>query len=70
MINYNKSLTKAYKSGVQEGFASGLGLGTVMSVAFCSYAMAVWFGAKLVIEKGYSGGTVITVIVAVLTGAM
>ncbi|WOG94642.1 hypothetical protein DCAR_0313938 [Daucus carota subsp. sativus] len=70
VVNYNKSLTKAYKSGVQEGFASGLGLGTVMSVAFCSYAMAVWFGAKLVIEKGYSGGTVIVVIVAVLTGAM
>ncbi|WOG94645.1 hypothetical protein DCAR_0313941 [Daucus carota subsp. sativus] len=70
VVNYNKSLTKAYKSGVHEGFASGLGLGTVMSVAFCSFAMAVWFGAKLVIEKGYSGGTVITVIIAVLNGAM
>lgn len=41
-----------------------------MLVVFSSYGMAVWFGAKMILEKGYSGGQVINVIVAVLTGSM
>jgi ATP-binding cassette subfamily B (MDR/TAP) protein 1 len=61
---------KAYKSGVHEGLASGFGLGTVMLVVFCSYALAIWFGAKMIMEKGYNGGQVLTVIIAVLTGSM
>ncbi|KAF8394745.1 hypothetical protein HHK36_020962 [Tetracentron sinense] len=67
---YNKSLTSAYKSGVHEGLAAGFGLGSVMFIIFCSYALAVWFGAKMIIEKGYNGGEVINVIVAVLTGSL
>ncbi|KAI3832045.1 hypothetical protein MKW92_050144 [Papaver armeniacum] len=68
--NYNKSITKAYKSGVHEGLATGLGLGAVMFVIFASYGLAVWYGGKLIVEKGYTGGDVINVIVAVLTGSM
>ncbi|KAL2510438.1 ABC transporter B family member 4 [Abeliophyllum distichum] len=68
--NYDKSLVEAYKSGVQEGWASGLGLGSVMFIIFCSYALAIWFGAKMILEKGYTGGDVLNVIVAVLTGSM
>ncbi|KAG8663637.1 hypothetical protein MANES_01G234500v8 [Manihot esculenta] len=67
---YNKYLQIAYKSGAHEGFASGVGIGVVMLVVFSSYGMAVWFGAKMILEKGYSGGQVINVIVAVLTGSM
>ena len=70
MANYNKSLTKAYKSAILEGLATGLGFGTLFAVVFLSYALAVWFGAKMIIEKGYSGGDVLNVIVAVLTGSM
>lgn len=55
---------------MHEGLATGLGLGSVMLMMFCSYALAVWYGAKLIIEKGYSGGQVFTVIVAVLTGSL
>ncbi|XVF21987.1 hypothetical protein REPUB_Repub12eG0135900 [Reevesia pubescens] len=68
--NYNKYLVTAYKSGVHEGGAAGLGLGMVMLIIFCSYALAVWFGGRMIIERGYSGGQVINVIVAVLTGSM
>lgn len=68
--NYNKFLVTAYKAGVREGIFAGFGIGIVMLVVFCSYAMAVWFGAKLILEKGYTGGEVINVIVAVLTGSM
>lgn len=49
---------------------SGLGFAMVMLVMFSSYGMAVWFGAKMILEKGYKGGDVLNVIMAVLTGSM
>ncbi|PIA60695.1 hypothetical protein AQUCO_00300305v1 [Aquilegia coerulea] len=67
---YTKYLNKAYKSGVQEGIASGVGYGTVMLIVFCTYALAIWFGGKLIIEKGYTGGDILNIIFAVLTGSM
>ena len=67
---YNQLLVIAYRSAVQEGIFSGFGVGVVMLIVFCSYAVAVWFGAKMVLEKGYTGGEVISVIVAVLIGSM
>ncbi|XP_004495863.1 ABC transporter B family member 21-like [Cicer arietinum] len=68
--SYSKYLVDAYQSGVFEGSIAGVGLGTVMFVVFCGYALAVWFGAKMIMEKGYNGGTVINVIIAVLTASM
>ncbi|KAK3445779.1 hypothetical protein EUGRSUZ_A01005 [Eucalyptus grandis] len=72
IAGYSKFLVDAYKSGVHEGLAAGLGLGTVMLIIFGGYAMAIWYGAKLIAshKKGYDGGTVINVIMAVLTGSM
>ncbi|KAL5537680.1 hypothetical protein UlMin_045273 [Ulmus minor] len=67
---YEKFLDGAYKSGVFEGTAAGLGFGLALLVLFCTYALAVWFGSKMIREKGYNGGEVLTVIVAVLTGSM
>ncbi|GAV90154.1 ABC_tran domain-containing protein/ABC_membrane domain-containing protein [Cephalotus follicularis] len=68
--SYNKFLGTAYKSGVNEGLVTGLGLGIVMFIIFGSYALAIWFGAKMILEKGYTGGEVLNVILAVLTGSM
>lgn len=70
MAKYNEYLVNAYRSGIFEGLGAGLGLGTVMCIIFASYALAIWFGAKMVVEKGYTGGSVINVIFAVLTGSM
>ncbi|KZV40214.1 hypothetical protein F511_27600 [Dorcoceras hygrometricum] len=67
---YDKSLVKAYRAGVHEGWASGFGLGSVMFIIFCSYALAIWYGGKMILEKGYTGGDVLNVIIAVLTGSM
>ncbi|XP_054801842.1 ABC transporter B family member 21-like [Prosopis cineraria] len=67
---YSKFLVDAYRSGVHEGVVAGLGFGMVMFVFFCGYALAVWFGAKMILERGYNGGTVINVIVAILTASM
>jgi ATP-binding cassette subfamily B (MDR/TAP) protein 1 len=68
--NYNKHLVTAYKAGVIEGGSTGLGLGTLFLVVFCSYALAVWYGGKLILDKGYTGGQVLNIIIAVLTGSM
>ncbi|EPS68527.1 hypothetical protein M569_06241, partial [Genlisea aurea] len=68
--DYEKSLSTAYKSGVRQGFTSGLGFGVVMFLAFSCYAMAIWFGARMILYKGYTGGQVANVIVALLTAAM
>ena len=67
--SYNKDLAHAYKSGIQEGCILGVGAGSISFVIFATYALGVWFGAKLIMEKGYSGGTVLNVIVAILTGS-
>ncbi|KAF4350529.1 hypothetical protein F8388_014990 [Cannabis sativa] len=48
---YNKSLTKAYKSGVHEGLANGMGMGVVLLIVFSSYGLAVWLGGKMIIER-------------------
>jgi ATP-binding cassette subfamily B (MDR/TAP) protein 1 len=41
-----------------------------MLLVFCTYALAIWFGGKMILEKGYTGGDVVNVIIAVLTGSM
>ncbi|KFK35399.1 hypothetical protein AALP_AA5G280000 [Arabis alpina] len=68
--NYNKHLVTAYKAGVFEGASTGLGLGTLNLVIFCTYALAVWYGGKMILEKEYTGGQVLIIIFAVLTGSM
>ncbi|CAM8890594.1 unnamed protein product [Rhodiola kirilowii] len=70
VANYNNALKKAFKSATKEGVTAGLGFGSLMLILFCSYALAVWYGGKMVLENGYTGGDVINVIFAVLTGSM
>ncbi|KAK4741819.1 hypothetical protein SAY87_025407 [Trapa incisa] len=70
IASYNKFIVQAYRLGVYEGSAIGLGLGIFFLTFFCCYALAVWFGGKMILEKGYTGGQVLNVIVAVLTGSM
>ncbi|KAI7750748.1 hypothetical protein M8C21_013050 [Ambrosia artemisiifolia] len=70
VADYNKSLVVAYRSSVHEGLVAGIGLGSTTFILFCSYALAVWFGAKMILERGYTGGDVLAVIFSVLTGSM
>ncbi|KAH7854639.1 hypothetical protein Vadar_016230 [Vaccinium darrowii] len=70
ITKYDKSLLDPYKSGIQEGLAAGLGVGVFFCVALCTYALATWFGAKMIANNKYTGGDVINVIVAVVTGSM
>ncbi|KAM7487975.1 hypothetical protein LguiB_025459 [Lonicera macranthoides] len=69
IAEYDKSLNKAYRAGVNEGLAAGLGSGIYTCFLFFSYALAAWFGARMIINKSYTGGDVINVILAVLTAS-
>ncbi|XP_042405057.1 ABC transporter B family member 11-like [Zingiber officinale] len=68
--SYKNLINKSYKAAVGQGAAAGFGMGVVMFILFCSYGLAVWYGAKLIIEKGYDGGTVFNVMIAITTGGM
>ncbi|VAH24303.1 unnamed protein product [Triticum turgidum subsp. durum] len=70
IISYNKQIHKAYKTDVQEGLTNGFGMASVLFVFYSSYGLAIWYGGKLVLAKGYTGGQVITVLLAIMTGAM
>ncbi|KAE9609966.1 hypothetical protein Lal_00006438 [Lupinus albus] len=70
IAQYNRSLIKAYRIGVQEGVAAGFGLGSLRLFAYSSYGLAIWYGGKMVLEKGYTGGEVISVFFALLTGSL
>ncbi|XP_078169722.1 ABC transporter B family member 11-like isoform X1 [Carex rostrata] len=66
---YDKHINKTYQATAKEGAANGFGMGSVFLIIFASYGLAIWYGGQLIINKGYSGGTVISVLLAVLIGA-
>ncbi|KAG2693166.1 hypothetical protein I3843_08G080500 [Carya illinoinensis] len=70
IASFGRCLVHSYKAGVREGYTAGAGFGIMMLVVFCSYALAVFIGAKLIIDKGYKGGDVMNVVTAVLTASM
>ncbi|KAL6615851.1 hypothetical protein ACP70R_038121 [Stipagrostis hirtigluma subsp. patula] len=67
---YNKLIHKAYKATVQEGITSGFGRGSVFFIFFSSYGLAIWYGGKLILSRGYSGGDIINILFAVMVGAL
>ncbi|KAH0763482.1 hypothetical protein KY290_019555 [Solanum tuberosum] len=68
IIEYNSKLENAYKPTVNQALASGIGLGTTLMVSLFSYGLAIWYGAKLIIDKNYSGGDIVTVIFSAMLG--
>ncbi|KAG2252450.1 hypothetical protein Bca52824_082586 [Brassica carinata] len=68
--SYKEMINLAYESTVNQGFSTGLGLGVMFLVFFCSYALAIWFGGEMILRKGYTGGAVINVMVIVVTSSM
>ncbi|KAJ1687410.1 hypothetical protein LUZ63_018800 [Rhynchospora breviuscula] len=67
---YDKHIRKAAQATAKEGAVNGFGMGSVFFIFFCSYGLAIWYGGQLIIHKGYTGGTIINVLFAVMTGAM
>ncbi|XP_057764049.1 ABC transporter B family member 9-like isoform X2 [Salvia miltiorrhiza] len=67
---YDSKLQIAYKAAAKQGLASGTGFGCMLFVVFATYGLAVWYGGKLIITKGYSGGKVVNVIMSIMTGGI
>nr|GMD91550.1 ABC transporter B family member 11-like [Ipomoea batatas] len=70
VASYKASLANAYKSEVYQHLAQGLGSGAFLFIVFSSFSLSFWYGGRLILEKGYTGGKVINVTLAVLFGSM
>ncbi|ELU12562.1 hypothetical protein CAPTEDRAFT_117973, partial [Capitella teleta] len=67
---YNDNLAIAKKFGVKKTTASGGGMGMIYFIIFACYALAFWYGSKLVREEEhYTAGVMLTVFMAVVFGA-
>ncbi|BBN16210.1 autophagy-related protein 9 [Marchantia polymorpha subsp. ruderalis] len=67
---YDESLKGAETAGMRQGLVTGAGFGFLIGTMFMAYGLALWYGGILVRDEGLTGGQVINVIFAVLTGAM
>uniref|UniRef100_A0A7N0REW6 ABC transporter B family member 9 n=1 Tax=Kalanchoe fedtschenkoi TaxID=63787 RepID=A0A7N0REW6_KALFE len=67
---YDQKLVIAYESIAHQGMASGAGLGCIMVMSFFTYALALWYGGRLILKEGYNGGQVMNVLFALMTGGM
>ncbi|GLJ08654.1 hypothetical protein SUGI_0093070 [Cryptomeria japonica] len=67
---YDKSLKIAYKAMAQQGLAAGFGIGSALSIMFAGYALALWYGSRLILKGSYNGGQVLNVIFAIMMGGM
>ena len=56
-------MDEAKKSGIKKGLIAGGGMGVVFFIMFACYALAFWYGAKLVREEpeNYTAGTMLIV---------
>ncbi|XP_051479964.1 bile salt export pump isoform X4 [Apus apus] len=68
---YDKNLVFAQHWGIRKGIIMGLFTGYMWLIIFLSYALAFWYGSKLVLEEEeYSPGTLLQVFFGVLVGAL
>ncbi|KAI3954965.1 hypothetical protein MKW98_004968 [Papaver atlanticum] len=70
----NKNMTKYYKKTCvlmsRRAFASGLGIDIVVLVLYSFYGLAMWYGSKLIVEKGFNGGDIINIVFCLAIGGM
>ncbi|XP_034989142.2 bile salt export pump isoform X2 [Zootoca vivipara] len=68
---YDKNLVFAQNWGIRKGIIMGFFTGYIWCIIFLCYALAFWYGSKLVLEdEEYSPGTLIQVFFGVLVAAL
>jgi len=60
-FRYGKNLFQAKAYGIQKGLVGGAGMGFFFFVIFGTYALAFWYGGKLVREEDYTPGQMLIV---------
>lgn len=48
---YRGNLKAAEANGNKKGLFTGLGIGIMWLITYCAYGVALWFGAKMVVEN-------------------
>ncbi|XP_060634550.2 bile salt export pump [Anolis sagrei] len=68
---YDKNLVFAQNWGIRKGIIMGFFTGYIWCIIFLCYALAFWYGSKLVLEEEeYSPGTLLQVFFGVLLAAL
>ncbi|KAJ6660727.1 hypothetical protein lerEdw1_017353 [Lerista edwardsae] len=68
---YDKNLVFAQTWGIRKGIIMGFFTGFIWCIIFLCYALAFWYGSKLVLEEEeYTPGTLLQVFFGVLIGAL
>lgn len=72
---YTERLRPAEENGNRKGLYSGLGGGFMWFIIYCCYALALWYGVKLILEdrdkddREYTPAVLVIVLFGVLVGA-
>ncbi|KAJ3042711.1 GTPase-activating protein [Rhizophlyctis rosea] len=66
---YSAFLATAERAGIKKQAVIGAGWGTIQLVIYCTYALAFWYGGKLIVSGDLEVGAVMTVFFSVLIGA-
>ncbi|XP_048842261.1 bile salt export pump-like isoform X2 [Brienomyrus brachyistius] len=68
---YDRNLISAQSWGIRKGLIMGLFTGYLWLIIFLCYALAFWYGSKLVLDtEEYSPGTLLQVFLGVLIAAL
>lgn len=66
---YDESNREATRFGIRRSLYQGIGMGVFFFVIYSGYALAFYFGAKLLADGHIKSGTVMNVILSILIGA-
>ncbi|XP_039953591.1 multidrug resistance protein homolog 49 isoform X1 [Bactrocera tryoni] len=72
---FGKLLVPAEKMGRKKGFYSGVGAGIMWFIIYIAYAIAIWYGIKLILkyrymdDKLYTSGSLVIVLFSIIMGA-
>ncbi|XP_058520228.1 bile salt export pump [Ochotona princeps] len=68
---YEKNLIFAQQWGIRKGIVMGFFTGYMWCLIFLCYALAFWYGSKLVLDEGeYSPGALVQIFLSVIVGAL
>ncbi|XP_007539369.2 bile salt export pump isoform X2 [Erinaceus europaeus] len=68
---YEKNLVFAQRWGIRKGIVMGFFTGFMWCLIFLCYALAFWYGSKLVLDTGeYTAGTLVQIFLSIIVGAL
>eukprot|EP00889_Picochlorum_renovo_P000110 jgi/Picre1/27140/NNA_000109.t1 len=67
---YDECLQPSTKVGINQGYLSGTTLGLTNCIAFCAYALAMWYGGTRITAGEYTPGQVLNVLFSALIGGI